>query len=111
MKKWKCTVCGYIHDGENPPEACPKCGAPADKFNELSEEQGKLIANARITNQFHMELISLMEQVKEIAELGIEDDLDPACVRIFEKALQTATEIQQAIKAEIAGHISKGKWG
>lgn len=111
MKKWKCMVCGYIHDGDNPPEACPKCGAPAEKFNELSEEQRKLIDHSRITNQFHMELVGLMEQVKEIAELGIEDDLDPPCVKIFEKALQNATEIQQAIKAEIVGHISKGKWG
>ena len=32
-KKWICTVCGYVHEGENPPEKCPVCGAPADKFN------------------------------------------------------------------------------
>ena len=33
-KKWVCSVCGYIHMGENPPEKCPTCGAPAEKFNE-----------------------------------------------------------------------------
>lgn len=32
MKKWKCTVCGYIHKGENPPEKCPRCGAPKSAF-------------------------------------------------------------------------------
>jgi len=32
MKKWKCTVCGYIHDGPEPPERCPQCGAPKEKF-------------------------------------------------------------------------------
>ncbi|MEA1971821.1 MAG: NADH peroxidase [Candidatus Cloacimonadota bacterium] len=32
MKKWVCTVCGYVHEGENPPEKCPQCGAPAEKF-------------------------------------------------------------------------------
>lgn len=32
MKKWKCTVCGYIHIGENPPRKCPQCGAPRKKF-------------------------------------------------------------------------------
>jgi rubrerythrin len=32
-KKWICTVCGYVHEGENPPEKCPTCGAPAAKFN------------------------------------------------------------------------------
>ena len=31
-KKWICTVCGYVHEGENPPENCPTCGAPAVKF-------------------------------------------------------------------------------
>lgn len=32
MKKWKCTVCGYIHNGETPPEVCPVCGATKDRF-------------------------------------------------------------------------------
>ena len=37
MKKWKCTVCGYIHVGEEPPEECPVCGADRSKFEELVE--------------------------------------------------------------------------
>jgi len=32
MKKWRCTVCGYIHNGEFPPEKCPVCGADKSKF-------------------------------------------------------------------------------
>ncbi len=32
MKKWKCTVCGYIHKGDAPPDKCPVCGAPKEKF-------------------------------------------------------------------------------
>jgi len=31
-KRWRCTVCGYIHTGENPPEICPICGADASFF-------------------------------------------------------------------------------
>lgn len=38
MKKWVCTVCGYVYEGENPPEACPQCKAPASKFKEQSGE-------------------------------------------------------------------------
>ncbi|MBR6951777.1 MAG: NADH peroxidase [Oscillospiraceae bacterium] len=34
MKKWVCSVCGYVYEGENPPEVCPICKAPASKFNE-----------------------------------------------------------------------------
>lgn len=36
--KWKCTVCGYIHEGDQPPEKCPQCGAPADKFEKVEED-------------------------------------------------------------------------
>jgi len=34
MKKWVCPVCGYVHEGDAPPEKCPQCGAPAKKFSE-----------------------------------------------------------------------------
>ena len=40
MKTWICSVCGYVHEGENPPEKCPQCQAPAEKFNEKSDEMG-----------------------------------------------------------------------
>lgn len=39
MKKWECTVCGYIHEGDEPPENCPICGAGAEYFKEIVEEQ------------------------------------------------------------------------
>lgn len=38
MKKCVCSVCGYVHEGEAPPEKCPICNAPSSKFNELSKE-------------------------------------------------------------------------
>ena len=38
MKKWKCSVCGEIVEGVNPPEKCPLCKAPAEKFNEMKDE-------------------------------------------------------------------------
>ena len=38
MAKWKCTVCGYIHDGDTPPETCPVCKQPKEKFVKLEEE-------------------------------------------------------------------------
>ncbi len=37
IKKFICTVCGYVHEGEAAPEKCPICGAPASKFKELVE--------------------------------------------------------------------------
>lgn len=38
MEKWKCTVCGYIHEGDTPPETCPVCKQPKEKFVKLEEE-------------------------------------------------------------------------
>ena len=38
MKKWVCSVCGYVYEGENPPEKCPQCGVPASKFTEQKGE-------------------------------------------------------------------------
>jgi len=37
MKVWQCSICKYIHKGENPPEKCPVCGADASKFVEINK--------------------------------------------------------------------------
>ena len=36
MKKFVCTVCGYVYEGEAAPEFCPVCKAPKEKFTEQS---------------------------------------------------------------------------
>ena len=38
MKKFVCSVCGYIHEGDTPPEKCPQCGVGPDKFTEQKGE-------------------------------------------------------------------------
>jgi rubrerythrin len=37
MGKFKCLVCGYVHEGSSAPEKCPQCGAAAEKFQEVNE--------------------------------------------------------------------------
>ena len=32
MKKWVCSVCGYVHEGDSAPDFCPICKAPKEKF-------------------------------------------------------------------------------
>ena len=39
MKKFVCSVCGYVHEGETAPEFCPICKAPKEKFVEQSAER------------------------------------------------------------------------
>jgi len=82
MKMWRCTVCGLLYEGENPPESCPKCGAPAEKFELVSEEQIGVIEHARKTNQLHSDLLA------ELAKL-----------------------LRQFSVAEVRVHVNKNKWG
>ena len=39
MKKFVCSICGYVHEGDSAPEKCPQCGAPASKFVEQAGEK------------------------------------------------------------------------
>ncbi len=37
MYKWVCLVCGYVHEGDEPPEVCPVCKVPSDQFKKADE--------------------------------------------------------------------------
>ena len=39
MSKWKCSVCGYVHEGDSAPEQCPVCKQPAEKFEKVEEKK------------------------------------------------------------------------
>ena len=41
MKKWKCKICGYIHEGDSAPEFCPICKQPASAFELIQEAPAK----------------------------------------------------------------------
>ena len=46
MKKWVCSVCGYVHEGDAAPEKCPVCKVPASKFKEMQAD-AKLAAEQK----------------------------------------------------------------
>jgi rubredoxin len=48
MKKYVCSVCGYIHQGNDAPEKCPQCQAPKAKFREQDPSQGKTWADEHV---------------------------------------------------------------
>jgi rubredoxin len=111
MKMWRCTVCGLVFEGEEPPQVCPKCGVPAEKFELISDDQAKIIVRARKTNQLHSDLLAAVAKVEAIANAGIEDNLDPPCVKVFTTAKEAARLVRQFGVAEIQVHVNKGKWG
>ena len=110
MKKWKC-VCGYIHDGDEAPAQCPKCGAPAEKFSLLDDTAANLVERSRRTNALHCRVVDLARQVERVCKDGIEDNLDPGCVDVFQKTLAHSYEMMKLSMTELQGHMAKGKWG
>ena len=75
MKKWKCTVCGYIHEGDAAPEKCPLCKVGADKFVELVEQDGDL--------QFVDEhVIGVAKGVDEEVLQGLKDHFMGECTEV-----------------------------
>lgn len=45
------------------------------------------------------------------ASEGVEDNLDPWCRALHQQTLDAVQFLDTAIRAEIYGHVSKGKWG
>ncbi|MGL4762414.1 MAG: rubredoxin-like domain-containing protein [Sarcina sp.] len=107
---FKCSVCGFISEGENAPEKCPKCGFGSDKFSKLSDDVVTKIYRADKTNSLHAQMIELADRMIAISLAGIEDNLDPGCLGLFEKAKNEAWIIKQRSKAEIEKHILGSKW-
>lgn len=47
-KKFICTVCGYVYEGDAAPEKCPQCKAPADKFKEVKEDEARVYVTEHV---------------------------------------------------------------
>jgi isopentenyl diphosphate isomerase/L-lactate dehydrogenase-like FMN-dependent dehydrogenase/rubredoxin len=37
MKRWVCEICNYVHEGDEPPDKCPVCQAPKERFRLIEE--------------------------------------------------------------------------
>ena len=109
-KLWKCSACGYVHEGNEAPAACPKCGAPAEKFALLEEEAATKIYSSDRTNDIHSELIAISMKIAVLCEEGIKINLDPPCAALFNKARDAAWVMKQSCKAELTSHMVKGKF-
>ncbi|MBC7286652.1 MAG: rubredoxin [Armatimonadetes bacterium] len=108
---WKCSNCRFVVEGDAPPEVCPRCGAPRDAFEQVPAETAELARRSKLSNTLHQRLAAVLDEAERIAQAGVEDNLDPGCVKIFKETLAFADEMKRKIAAEIAVHVGKGKWG
>lgn len=51
--QWRCTVCGYIHEGDEPPDLCPVCGVGSDKFVPVEQPKVGLLQDMIETFEPH----------------------------------------------------------
>lgn len=83
MKKFVCTVCGYVHEGEKPPKECPVCHQPASKFREEKAEK---------KDADNKKAVKKMAKKKEEQDLSYDSDfyrVDESC-RYMEEIHQMA---------------------
>lgn len=62
-KRWRCTVCGYIHTGDQPPEICPVCRVDASKFELISEPEPDVEPETRV-DQIRKQALTLFAEMK-----------------------------------------------
>jgi rubrerythrin/uncharacterized membrane protein len=93
-RKWRCTVCGYIHTGPEPPLECPLCGADQALFEEVVEEAAAAtpeakaelsaasVKNAALASGVAGKLIAFLDRYRNLIELAIENHAHPIAVHI-----------------------------
>ncbi len=80
MKKWKCTVCGYIHSGPEPPETCPVCGADKSKFVEVTVEENATAETQATETSVKKEKPARNTIYQKIVELVLKHHIHPISV-------------------------------
>ena len=77
MKKFKCQVCGYIHEGDEAPATCPVCGAPASEFVEIKEPKKKSGLGDKNSNAYIIMystiMVVIVALVLAFASLSLQD--------------------------------------
>ena len=100
MKKWVCPVCGYVHEGDTPPEFCPQCKVPGSKFIELKESEKLVFAD-----EHKVGIAKAVEDEEIIA--GLKANFEGECTEVgmyYEKAAWE--EAEHAAKfAELLGDV------
>ena len=80
MKKWVCSVCGYVYEGENPPAQCPVCKVPAEKFVLQSGEMSW--ASEHVVGVGKSFGADVPEEVKQEIIAGLRSNFEGECSEV-----------------------------
>ena len=71
----------------------PELRRAEGQVRQAERQGGRADRASRFTNSLYMQLHVLLEQVMDVAEDGIDDNLDPSCVKIFDRAFEQARDL------------------
>lgn len=100
-QRWLCTVCGYIHDGAEPCDCCPVCGATSDLFEPSRESQPTpATVSAGSWRCLNCEYVHQGDQPPELCPIcaATAEHFEP-----FVQAPETPTTSRQDLSVVIAG--------
>ena len=103
--QWVCSVCGYVYEGENPPEKCPQCGVPASKFTEQKGELSWAAEHVVGVGKSFGESVPAEVQKEIIDGLNLSLDLSPEFEKIAENFAAAAGEDYAASRGEYLNGI------
>ena len=100
MAKWVCSVCGYTHEGDTPPEKCPQCGVPAEKFNK--QEEGEMTWAAE-------HVVGVAHGVDEEIIEGLRDNFNGECSEVGMYLAMARVAYREGYP-EVGSYYEKAAW-
>ncbi len=94
MAKYKCKVCGYIHEGNKVPDVCPICAAPASDFEEVKDEAAAKKGINRDSNVYTVVYASVMVVLVAVVLAFTSQSL-----KSFQKANEDNDKRQQILRS------------
>ncbi len=76
MAKYVCPVCGYVYEGDNPPEKCPQCGVPGSKFTKVDESAGLNFACEHVIG------VGAKDQIEADVYEGLKANFEGECTEV-----------------------------
>ena len=106
-KKFKCTVCGYIHEGAAAPEACPTCQAPASAFVELKAEKKLPTGSNGYTFAFVTAMVIVVAFLLSFVSSSLRDRQDANVKLDTKKQILYSLNIKDMAKTSIDDFFTK----
>ena len=99
MAKWVCSVCGYVHEGDTPPEKCPQCGVPAAKFQ---KQEGEKVWAAE-------HVLGVASDAPENIKQGLRDMFNGECTEVGMYLAMARVAIREGYP-EVGAFFEKAAW-